>query len=271
MYDTLPSHLPALTREDAGVIRLPKGYADHCPHGEQPLAGSLLRDARVNPEELSVARFNPPAPVISDFILRLTVESLCQGQTCETVLDYRSTVVPPPTVGDMNAFLATWLGQNIALYLACLSPRSAVTKVTAADISSGITPTQTDITGNGPGTAGVNNLPLEMSARVTKGSSLKGAHGRGAIQMPAVPDAFTTPAVDPNTLNAAGLAAYLAFTTSLLLGISVVVPVPCNYALIIASRPVPPATLTTRGALVTSLLTRPVLSTTRRRQPGRGI
>ncbi len=117
------------------------------------------------------------------------------------------------------------------------------------------------------GTVGAANLPLEMSVTIRKLTALKGQHGRGRISFPAVPTSFTTPAVDPNMLNAAGITAYSNIisnlTTTLIIG-------PHNWQPYVVMRALIPATPPTRGTPISSMLVDTVLGTARRRKEGRG-
>jgi hypothetical protein len=107
-----------------------------------------------------------------------------------------------------------------------------------------------------------------MAAVFQKKTALKGQHGRGRTSMPAIPNTFTTPATDPNIINATGLTAYLALANQL------ITPVAAGgntWSLIVSTAPIPPVTLTTRGSIVTLITIDPTLGTIKRRKPGRGI
>ena len=214
-------------------------------------------------------RFNPPAPAATRPIVRLTVDTVTQGQHCQTTCDWQSDAVAPLTFAEIDGFVTAWDVAFLALFQAVVSPLTAFFSRIAADIFTGVTPTVVHLDAPGVlGTAGAANLPLEMAATVTKVTGLKGQHGRGRLSMPAVPTSFTTPATDPNQLNAAALAAYNPLFAAWLGGVS---SFGINYVPTLSTRPVPPSPLVSFAAPILSFDVRPVLGTARTRKEGRGI
>ena len=214
-------------------------------------------------------RTNWPAPAITGVVGRITVVTSTAAQTCFTSFDYMSSSMTT-TTAEMAVVVANFLLGTKAHYLACLTPDTTLIATTMQAVSSLVY--QTAIVTEAPGVVGTvmtHSLPLEMGATLTKYSAIKGQHGRGRVTMPAVPITFTTPATDPNRLNATGLAAYLA----------VVLDVQTSWAgtggnfwaPVISTRPKPPASVVAEAALVTQYVQPLVLGTARRRKEGRGI
>lgn len=217
-----------------------------------------------------MARFNPSAQVVTSAVVRLVMEVDTNSTKQQVVLDYNWSVAgTTPTPADLAAFVTAWETAHQTLFLACLSPLTELSQVSAAEIHYGITPTL--VLPYAPatvGTAGATNLPLSMAAVLQKKSALKGQHGRGRVSMPAVPNTFTTPAVDANVLNATGIAAYLALATQLVLP---VVAGGNNWTMGISTRPTPPVVLVDRFVACNAMTVNVVLGSLDRRKPGRGI
>jgi len=216
-----------------------------------------------------MARNNPPAPVVTSPQLKLAIETVADGVRCQSVLSYNGQGNPYPTLTDLQDFIAAWEAANEAQYLACLPPDAELVRYTCAEVGLGTCPTAVVLISPAePGTAGATHLPLEMAAVQTLRSNLKGQHGRGRLSMPAVPNTFTTPATDPNILNATGHTAYAALLAALLANIATALG---TWVWTIHTRPSPPSVLVNSAANVVSATTNDVLGTVRRRRPGRGI
>jgi hypothetical protein len=215
-----------------------------------------------------MARFNPDAGPLNGTTLRHIVQVTVQGQVTQCTFDYIADYIGPPAPADLNAFQAAWIVAYENDFLACLPPVAHLTAYITSELFFAVTPSKVQIFSPGnPGTAGVNNLPLEMAAVVDKTSSLRGQHGRSRTSMMAVPDTFTTPATSPNIINGVGLTAYNALWNLL------IVPLVAgghHYSLAILTRPVPPLTLYTKGVAVNNYNVNPNLGTAKRRKPGRG-
>jgi hypothetical protein len=214
---------------------------------------------------------NPPAPLLNNAVLRVVVTVQTDNNKQQSLFDYVSayaTVAP----SDLSALASAWTAACMASYRACLSPDSKVVQLQVMDLNPGTTPTYNAYLSL-VGLAGVHYLPLLTQATIDWGSQLKGQHGRGRTQMPAIPDTFTTPGTDPNVLNATGLTAYGGIGISGLLSLTGGTTV---YTPIILTRPIkpPPPTPTpkpSRGATKTGYVVRPLMGTQRRRYIGRGI
>jgi hypothetical protein len=217
-----------------------------------------------------MARNNPAAPVINAAVARLTLTLKTQNTLQEIVLDYLYNIgLVVPTPADLSAFEAQWEANHNTLMRACLSPLTDYFQISVAEIHFGVTPTLVlPFLAGTSGTAGATNLPLEMAGTMQKKSSLKGQHGRGRLSMPAIPNTFTTPATDPNVLNATANTAYLALLNQLILPVTVAGNA---WQLAISTRPTPPQTLVTNAVVVSAMTIDPTLGTARTRKPGRGI
>lgn len=211
---------------------------------------------------------DPLAPLIAPAsAVLVTIETTCFGQVYETTHGYVSIdpVVLSPAV--LAAFLASFGAVVPSAYLACLSLDSYSGQTRVADVSGGTVPTLVGGTTGVQGTEVTRAIPTVVAAILTRQSALKGRRGRGRFFMPAVPQTFVTPTVEPNRLNAHGVALYVALQTALagpfLAGGSSWFPA-------VLSRPILPATLVTRGARLVSTSVVSLLGTSRRRREGRG-
>jgi hypothetical protein len=155
-----------------------------------------------------------------------------------------------------------------AAYAACLPALSTIIGIIGEVVSASTVAKFMEVDDTA-GTVVAANLPLEIAAVVNKVSSLKGGHGVGHFQMPAVPVTFTTPATDPNRVNVAGLAAYTALCLALQItfpGVSAPHVDP-----VVATRPIPPAKVVSLAQKLNAQQPNPLLGTARRRKEGRGI
>lgn len=213
-------------------------------------------------------RNNPAAPGNTGPIARLSVQVVLQSQVYECVLDYMSVAPTPVNLSVLAGFLAAWRVANEANWQGILSSQAVIQVYTVQEVAIGTTPSLIVTGVNKTGGVLVPPLPGTVAAVATKLSSLKGQHGRGRNYFMAVPNSFTSPAVEPNTLNAAGLAAYAALTTSLLLPVT---GGGATWNLSVSTRPIAPITLVTNAIPVVTFTTQPILANVRRRREGRGI
>lgn len=221
-----------------------------------------------------MARVNMPQPVKTGNIIRISVYYVTDVNVQITLFDYMNTAGATTVAADVNNIASVFATAAQAQILACISPMSQIQQYIAQDISEGIAPSAISPVGV-VGTAGTTYLPLEMQAGIRKLTSLKGQHGYGRVQMPAVPTTFTTPATDPNKLNAAGTTAYLALSIAMQVALTVGAH---TYKPVVSTRiiqpkpPLPPISpLITHAGLITGTLVDGLLGTQRRRRPGRGI
>lgn len=213
-------------------------------------------------------RVNAPAAAVTGPVLRLTVMTTTAGQKCETIHDYEATLPAATTPAQMLAFIVAWQATNEANYLACLTPDTTLDGYSVAVIDTNTIPTL--FQGVTPGTVGSvagHALPLEMACVIHRVTGLKGQHGIGRWSMPAIPISFSTPATDPNKINAAGITAYGTLAASVTAS---VVAAGRTWEAVVTTRPIKPATLVIRAQPVTSYLVVPLMGTIRRRKEGRG-
>ncbi len=212
---------------------------------------------------------DPAAPTITDNVVRIVLETLTDNVRCQTVFDYNSSLATPAAASDLTNLLTAWQTGIDTELKAIFSPDTLLISASAAEIHFGVTPTQVNLYAPGVvGTSGAHSLEIELTAIVSKYANLKGRHGRGRWQFPAIPDTFVTPASSPNTINATGLTAYQALAALLVASVfdGSNTWYPC-----ISTRPIPPVIAVNNVALITSTLTRDNIGTQRRRRPGRGI
>jgi len=209
-----------------------------------------------------------PSPATGN-VIRLTVETLTNGQRCQNTFDYGDSTGAPISASALLAFIGDAETRWKTQYLAVLSPLSTLTSITASEMHYGVTPSQVSILAPGTvGTAGATNLPLETGATMSRYGSIKGKHGRGRVTLPAVPNTFTTPATDANILNATAITAYNALGAALT---GTIVSGGVTFVPVISVRPVPPGVLVLYTAGIATYILRNTLGSARRRKPGRGI
>lgn len=213
---------------------------------------------------------SPPASLVTTSLARVTIDTVTEGQHCQTIFDYINGRTTPAVQTDLVGLIAQWVAIFDVHYMACLSPKTDLFSITAAELHFGIAPSAITLYAAGahPGTAGATNLPLEVAATISKQANLKGRHGIGRISMPAIPNTFTTPATASSSLNAAGLTAYGLLAADMLLNL---VTGTDTWIPVISTRPIPPATTIDRAAQIVLTTTRTILGTARRRKLGRGI
>lgn len=212
-------------------------------------------------------RVNAPAPPITGQVVRMTFLFQTQGNVQEVLQDYMGNVVGPH-FQDAADLAAAFKATFDPIVPAVITTSTVLLSYVAQTLSDNITPTF-ELPSAAVGTVVGDYLPLEMQATIEKSSRLKGQHGRGRLQMPAVPVSFTTHTANPNTLGGVGQTAYNGFANNLL------GPFPTgagtSFAPVISTRPTPPANLVTLAQLVVAWNVNQLLGTQRRRRPGRGI
>lgn len=219
---------------------------------------------------LHMARFNPPLPTVSGTCVRLIMQCLTQAQISLTKFDYIDISNPGnPSLSELQAFRAAWRTLVEGSILLCLTPLTSITGYFVQELFYGTTPSdQFNLPSPVPGTQGTNNLPLIMAAVTRSQTAVKGQRGRGRTAWPAVPDSFTTPATDPDILNATGIAKYTSVLGSLATNV-VVGTRTWNWSIL--TPPAPPATLIRNGSAIVSSTVDSILGSMRRRKIGRGI
>jgi hypothetical protein len=213
-------------------------------------------------------RVNPPAPAVTGDVVRFTMISVTQGQTCFTTHDYMSSAVGDVT-HPLLANLATAFDTAVTTpYLACLPTTSNVVGVIAEVISTS-TVSKFLLSFIQAGLVAAAGLPLEIAAIINRSTILRGGHGVGRFSMPAIPVTFTTPATDPNRINAAGGVAY----TALCVALQTTFPAASAPAVspVVSTRPVPPALVVSHAQPIISQAFNTLVGTVRRRKEGRGI
>lgn len=211
----------------------------------------------------------PPAPTISNNLVRFVIETVTDGQFCQNVFDYKDDRILAISGADLLLAVTSWWGNHATDYRGCITGDTTVSAVYAMELHFGTTPTQVYNPAGPPvGSVAGHALPLEMAATLSRYSDLKGKHGRGRTSMPAVPIGFTTPATSPNVLNATGVTAYDTFGTGVAVAESLLGH---SYTPVISTRPEAPDTLITNAAAIERYVTRATLGTARRRKIGRGI
>jgi hypothetical protein len=215
-----------------------------------------------------VPRNNPQAPVVVNPIFRLTVQETTQSQLYEVILDYVAQAPIGPNVAAEIAFLAAWRAANEVAWQNILAADVTITRYTVAEVNQGQTPTYVTAPIAVVGLVAGQSLNGQLAATQTKYTALKGQHGRGRVFYGPIPGSFVAPAVDPNKLTAAALLAYSG------LGVTLQTPIVAattTWNLAVSTRPIRPATLVSRAAIVTSLVMNSIIGTARRRKEGRGI
>lgn len=219
--------------------------------------------------EVSVARNNPPAALITGPGVRVTLQYQTDNNTQQNSIAYNLGSSVVPTLLDLQNFTTAWNTTNLAPLQGTQTVNTTFFQLLVTEVWYGLTPTYVaTYTGGTTGSVTGGVYPLEVAVSAVWRTSLKGQHGRGRIQFPNVPLSFVTPGTDPNSLNAAGISAYLsalaALNTSITTSLGIWFPV-------VIQRAIPPAVLSQRATQIASSTLNHVLGTQRRRKLGRGI
>jgi hypothetical protein len=223
------------------------------------------------------SRNNPAANPVTGNLFRIVITFTTDGNVQQCLFDYTNSVAGQ-TVRDMPLLVAAFKANFASLLEPILTNDTTITNYSIADLNPGKVPTLV-IAGSGNGTVTGQYLPLLLQANIEWSSGLKGQHGRGRTQLPGVPISFTTPATDPNYLNAASIGLYANFASQRLDNITVGTGPISVYNPVITTRPkkppvtIPPTPTPLPGFAqeITGYVVRPLLGTQRRRYPGRGI
>jgi hypothetical protein len=214
-------------------------------------------------------RINADLPLFAPLnAVVVVVQTKTDNQLSENTFGYLSTAPGGVTQIGLNQLAQNWAFVLQALYMDCLTVRTTITNILAALVSANDVPTGSFQPFLGiVGTAAGNPLPGEMAAIINRGTTTKGQHGRGRFSMPNVPAGFTSPGLDANILNGAGIVKYNAFMAQLP---NVLIGGGLTWLHSLLTRPLLPATIVSRGSVVSSLTLNPLLGTVRRRKEGRG-
>lgn len=214
-----------------------------------------------------MSRNNPNTTLVTTNVVRIILESSCQGQYFNMAWDFvsRTLITLTPTV--LQALISAFdNATTLAALRASLSSSQTLQRYIAQDLNPATTPSVTSSIAL-VGTAAATTLPIFVSAILFKGTTFKGQHGRGRTYFGAIPTTFTDPATEPDLLNATGLGKYndvnAATIAPLTAGGS-------TWDWSVTTRPVAPAYLVTRYAVVTTHGVAAYIGTTRRRKEGRG-
>lgn len=216
-------------------------------------------------------RTNPQADLLPGDCVNFTILGTHLSQTIEYTIAYVSNVGAGNMPNVLISFQAAWLALFQVDFLATFATLDVSWTTSRAQAPATVNiPTVVQNLPGGPlaGTVAGSSLNGMLSAVVTKYSPLKGQHGRGRIMHGPIPTSFTTPALDPYRVNAAGLAVYQTLYNQIMA--NAVVIAGQSFTPFILTRPVPPANQITRGAAWLRYVVEPVMGTVRRRREGRG-
>jgi hypothetical protein len=213
-------------------------------------------------------RNNPDAPDVTGDVLKLVVGITNDSQACEIAFTYMANAHNILSPGIMQTFITDWYATFNAALIAVLPITSLAGFFSVADMNPGETPTQSQGYNSNNGTVIGNAYPSYVSVAIFRSSNLKGQHGRGRVQFPAVPLSFVTPGTNQNRINAGAITLYdtiagLMSTTITSSGVP--------WRPIISTTPVAPATVISKGVEIIRCQVESLLGTTRRRRIGRGI
>lgn len=215
-----------------------------------------------------MGRVNPPAPLATGPIFRVTVFSRFQGSVANTTHDYMCNSFPANVRNAMIAFGEDWNGTVFETYRDTLSFQTDVFRILYSCISSFVI-ANVETLNLVQGTIAGNTLPNEMAAVCTRRGVLKGQHGRGRFSMPYVPIAFTGTGPNVNQLSNDGRTSYTALCNALQEPRTAGGSVVCNP--VISTRPPKGAGIVILAERTTIQFPTLILGTIRRRKPGRGI
>jgi hypothetical protein len=201
---------------------------------------------------MGVIRANQDLPAIIGDTLKLTALISGKDRVAQISFPYMGTVFAGAGLAaDVTAFGTAWVAAVTATLVAVLPTTSTLFQVDVAatnrlDVRTGQT-TFTTV-----GTVVGNQLAENVAAVIVRGVAVKGQHGRGRVMMPQVPSSFTTPATDPNVLNATGQTAYTAFLQAVFGTVAppAIVVNGHSYYPAILQKPDPGSQLTSKAAVV---------------------
>lgn len=211
-------------------------------------------------------RNNPPAPPITGDLCRVTVAFTGPSGIYLIRLDYMANALSVVTTSVLLALAAAVRTQVDTSLRGVVSNQLTVTNYTAACLSLSSPASQASAS-NLAGTVAAAPLPSEMGAVVRKLSLLKGQHGRGRITTPGVPVTFTTPATNPDSLNATGTGAFTTFQNAVAANVTAS---GILFTPVISTTPLVPGALYTNAVVINLWSLDVTLGTARRRKPGRG-
>lgn len=214
-----------------------------------------------------MSRNNPQTNLVLTNVVRITLVSSVQGQLLNMSWDFVSRNLITLTPAVMTSLIGAFDNATThAALRAALSNTQTLQLYSIQDLNPGTTPT-TDSAIGLLGNVAQPTLPIFTSAVLTKTSTFKGQHGRGRTYFGAIPITFTTPGTEPDLLNATGLAAYAAVNAAILAPLTAG---GTTWDWSITERPIAPAFLVTRYAVVAVTGVDNYVGTTRRRKEGRG-
>jgi len=214
-------------------------------------------------------RLNAPLDPIAGPVVRVTNVLDVHSQVCLVSFDYMTTGTPAIDTPGLLAIGNAWQTTLGPDFLACMSSDAFWRGFRVARLDSAVTPTaERTFAVAGFGAVAFPPLSTELAVILTRYTSIRGQHGRGRVLMPGIPNSFVTPATDPNRVNAGGLTAYNTFAVTMRTAMTVGAN---NWVPVISTRPIAPANVVTRANQVTSVVTRSIIGTCRRRREGRGI
>lgn len=211
-------------------------------------------------------RNNPDAPLITGDLARVVVEYEGLSGKFNCVFDYMANGLGVITSGVLSALATAFQTASEANLRGCLSNQCRINRYLAADLNPGKAATQQQSSAL-LGSVVQPSLPEEMGIVITKGTTLKGQHGRGRVTLPAIPITFTTPATSPDQTNGTAATALNPLLTSLA---SSLTAAGVLFTPVLVTRPLIGAGVPTRAMLITSWANDVVLGTVRRRKVGRG-
>jgi len=227
----------------------------------------LLSSQRAYP----MPRVNAIAPVITGDVYRMLLNYKFNGQQMFFGMDYMASNSAGNPRVPLAALPGIWWAAVAMPLAAVFAGDVTFEALYAACISRSDIPTiiSTALAGTTTGSVVGGSLPSVMAAVMSKGSDLKGQHGRGRLMVgPPAASFVNTVGGDPDVLTAPALAFYATLATALMgpFALPGQTAKPC-----ISTRPLQPDTTVKNAAEVTSIVTQPLLGTIRRRREGRGI
>jgi hypothetical protein len=214
-------------------------------------------------------RINPPLPAATGYVVQVIMSGIMDGQRWVMDFGFMGIGAVPPTGAESaiaTSFTAltqpTWQPMTANNVTWDTTKVSCVTSPTRNPFVLTTAPLTLFGTGGGVGHIQSTDAPI-----FSKYTATKGQHGRGRNYIPGLPIAFVAPAIDANSLTAAGLVLTTAFAQGLRTnpftdGTNVL-------DLCVYTRPARglPVTLAQNVLVV---VPRPLLGTVRRRRVGRG-
>lgn len=221
--------------------------------------------SRANPR---FHRTNAALPALTTPAYRITAFFTVDGQSCLYTQDYIMTTTAQSTNAESN-LASSWHTAVLTNLRNCLASDVLYlgAKCQCLSTPSRLPYSLVNVAATQPGLVAGAHMPSEMSAIISKSTSTKGQHGRGRFYVPGIPVSFVVPSTDANRLTPSAVTNYTNLANAMM---SASITDGANVAMASVTTRVLRGLATVAGQVLTQMIVRALLGTTRRRRIGRG-